>query len=917
MRTKFFTGVAFAALLLPSAAFAQSTGSTEFEEGSEIVVTGTRTSAGVGGVQVPETPKTKITIDSELIQRQRPGQTVNDIINLSPGVSFQNNDATGAAGGTFTIRGFDSTRISQTQDGIPLNDTGNYAIYSNQQQDPETLDSISVSLGSTDVDSPTASASGGTVNIRTRVPGEKLGALFSGMVGTYAGDGTKFGDRNFYRGFAMLDTGDFTGFGTRAFVSASWVNSDNAYNNYGQLQKAQFNGRVYQEIGSNGDFVSVSGNYNENRNNFLGSVPLRTDLKSVPVGGTDRITGPNSANRFPLTAQERFYNINFPCQLDTPQAGVIDSTANPPAAPTAKASCGTEFDRRYNPSNTGNIRGNSRFTLADGLTLTIDPSFQYVKANGGGTIIGREGSRTIGGVNYVGAIGGQYYFGHDLNGDGDAIDTCSTTGASCSTSQFQGVTLISPSQTQTRRYVVVSNLAYEINENQRIRINGTYDRGRHRQTGEVGYVASNGEPYDVFPVNSPVLDSLGNPVQKRDRLSYAILSQVSAEYRGKFFDSLTVLLGITGKWFTRDLNQHCFTTSASGFVDCVAPSQVAAYALANPYSYNSTTGAVTGYAAPQSRTYKYSKALPNVGLTYDLGDVSFYASYAKGISVPGTDILYNAFYFPVTAEQAQPKAETTDSWEGGVRYRKGRLSAQIGAWYTAYKNRIATAYDPELDQTITRNLGDVTKWGIDGSVAYKPIPEVLLYVFGSYLNSEIKDNVLAGVFDTDNNAATAKVPVYYLTAGKRESGAPVYTFGGRVQGTLGPVDIGLQWKRTGKRYVNDENLPVQQCFNTAGTGSGSVQRGTFCATSSGSAFTAGTLTTVYGATAPAYTLFDLDVRINMADMGLEKTYIQINVTNLFDKLYVGGFGGQSNRFGLANAVIGVPRAITAALVVGF
>src|ERR1700712_4457601 len=117
MRTKLFAGVAFAALILPSAAYAQSTGSTDFEGETEIVVTGTAAPKSVGGIQLPDTPKSRVVIDSELIRRQRPGQTVNEIITLSPGVSFQSNDATGAAGGTFTIRGFDSSRISQTQDG--------------------------------------------------------------------------------------------------------------------------------------------------------------------------------------------------------------------------------------------------------------------------------------------------------------------------------------------------------------------------------------------------------------------------------------------------------------------------------------------------------------------------------------------------------------------------------------------------------------------------------------------------------------------------------------------------------------------------------------------------------------------------------------------------------------------------------
>ncbi len=42
--------------------------------------------------------------------------------------------------------------------------------------DPELVQSVNVSFGSTDVDTPTASASGGTVNYRTIMPTEKLSA---------------------------------------------------------------------------------------------------------------------------------------------------------------------------------------------------------------------------------------------------------------------------------------------------------------------------------------------------------------------------------------------------------------------------------------------------------------------------------------------------------------------------------------------------------------------------------------------------------------------------------------------------------------------------------------------------------------------------------------------------------------------
>src|ERR1700710_2787569 len=94
---------------------------------------------------------------------QSPGHAINEVINQLPGVSFTNNDPFGSAGGTLIIRGFDNSRIAETFDGMPLNDTGNYAIFSNQMLDSELINQVNVSLGSSDVDTPSASASGSTV----------------------------------------------------------------------------------------------------------------------------------------------------------------------------------------------------------------------------------------------------------------------------------------------------------------------------------------------------------------------------------------------------------------------------------------------------------------------------------------------------------------------------------------------------------------------------------------------------------------------------------------------------------------------------------------------------------------------------------------------------------------------------------
>ncbi|MFI8666175.1 TonB-dependent receptor [Qipengyuania sp. NPDC077410] len=812
--------VSTASAMVAVPAAAQSTGSLNFDD-DVIVVSGAR-STDVGGVDIPDSPKAKVQLDSELILRQAPGQTINDTLNLVPGVSFTNNDPFGSLGGNFTIRGFNSDRISQTFDGIPLNDSGNYALYTNQMVDPEIIEAATVTLGSTDVDSPTAAAAGGTINIRTKAPDDEFGVYTATTYGNIISRGNP-GDRMMYRFFGKVETGELTSGGLKAFFSASTTENESTFSNYGGVEKQQYNAKIFQPIGDNGDFISIAGHYNVNRNNFNGS--------TYGYDGTNPLQEP----------EDRFYEVGgdgFPCTVVAGVTGVEDTYND----------CGTAFERRYNPSNTGNVRINSLFTLSDKLTLTVDPNFQYVKANGGGTSIGFEGASAGGFTGGIftadsrnerepGRRTQYYYFGGvDLNGDGDALDY---------------VTILSPSHTRTNRYGVIANLIYDINPDHRVRLAYTLDHARHRQTGTAGLLLPNAEPVDVFPANDPVLDANGVAPQKRNRKSFAILNQISAEYRGQFGD-LTATLGLRAPFFERELNQYCITTTASGDVDCVnGDDAIADYLTANPTS-----------VAPTSATYKYDKLLPNIGLNYDITPAaSIFASYAKNLSVPSTDPLYGSLFVGVA-----PVPETSDAFDLGVRYQTGNVQAQVTGWYNQYNDRIKTAYDPILDRSITRNLGKVEMYGVDGSIAWQPAEPFFLYVFGSYLKSEIKEDVQTGA-----NSFAA-------TAGKREAGAPKFTLGARAQGSFGPLELGAQIKRTGSRFVNDINTIEL----------------------------------------PGYTVADLDARLALGYFNddLDKAFIQLNITNLLDEVYIGSAPTDLTR-GARNVNIGAPRAFTASLIWGF
>jgi iron complex outermembrane receptor protein len=865
MKTKLLLATsALTALGTPFAAHAQSAASTEIEANNEIVVSGTLNRA-VEGILIPQTPRARQVLTQEQLSRNAPGQTVLDSINIIPGVSFTNNDAYGSAGGQLQIRGFSSDRISLTFDGIPLNDSGNYAIYSNQQLDPEVIDNVNVILGSTDIDSPTAAATGSTINYQSRTPSEDIGVLGSVSVG----------DFNQIRVFGMFDTGSMTAGGLRAFVSASKQDYDNPINNYGKVDKTQFNAKIFQPLVGE-DYIWVAGHFNRNRNNFFGSIPLRVDT----TGG--RQVGPGSGNRFPITRDEATYDINFPCAVNFESIAGARDVAN---------SCGTEFDRRYNPSDTGNVRAALRLSLGESLVLTVEPSYQYVKANGGGTYSANEGFATganaglTGSFNNGGSIsssnpslGSNIFFGRDLNGDGDLLDS---------------ITVVSPSQTQTDRYGVITNLIYELTPDHRVRVAYTLDHANHRQTAELGRVQGNGEPVNVFPADNPLADVSGAILQRRDRESKAILNQVSAEYRGSFVDNrFNVVAGLRAPFFRRELQNNCFTISAGGNVTCFSGNSAAEATFAQRHPQ---------FQGPQARDLKYDRILPSAGFTFDLtrqGQVFF--NYAKGLQVPGTDPLYASFFFAPDAAGANPTPETTDNFDGGVRYTSGRVQAQLVGWYTKYENRLATAYDPELDLNVFRNLGDVKKYGVDGSIGFQVVPQLFVYAFGSYLESEIKDNLQVGV-------DAAGTPLFAQTAGRRESGAPEYTFGGQARMMLGPVELGATAKRTGGRFIYDTNLPV--LAGTAATG----------------------FTQIYDAQTPAYWLVNLDARIGMEWAGLsDRTFLQLNVYNVFDELYVGGFNTGSNQNNVLGAgqingnpgspvfaQIGAPRTFSVSFTAGF
>ncbi|HEX3365620.1 TonB-dependent receptor [Phenylobacterium sp.] len=761
-------------LLLASSALAQST-ATQIQE---LVVTGARGAPNVSGVitQVQDAKDVAI-VNHEFFEHQQAGQNFAQLINLLPGVNYTSEDATGNLSGDLRIHAFDGAHIGVTIDGTPVNDTGNYAVFPGEYLTAEITDRIIVNLGATSVDSPTASAVGGTVELVTKIPTKDREVIGQATAGS----------NNFTRYYGEIESGEVGPWGTRMFLTGNYDHADK-WVGAGPEMKEGFDARIYQPL-KGSDFLSLSASYVLEHDYFYDG----SSLAQFAQPGLSKST----------------LDYNTQWSVPTAVAGKVD---------TPLASCGTLINNgclngfqqgsagasgldgnfwalHPNPVVFGTIRGASKFSLTDKLTFTFDPSFFYTLANGGGVQGISETDPRLKG-NKAGSPG------VDLNGDGDTLDT---------------VDLYSPNNTNTHRWVILSSLLYDMDEHNHFSLGYTLDYGMHRQTQEFGFINPvNGLPGSVFGGNgmdgsTPVATADGSTLRGRDRHSIAELNQVNANYIGKFMDDkLHVNVGVRAPFFKRDLEQFCYTfNGTSAYCDTIDPALVQAAYNAGVVAGNTNalstllfgkTGSISFDAAtklpnfrmPFKQTFNFNKVLPNAGVTYRIADDHMiYATYAEGFSAPKTDDLYSS----VTA-LVQP--ETSESFGVGYRYQTSAVIASVDSFYVNYKNRIVQSFDPtDPTLSIDRNIGAVDIYGVDLSIGAHPFEHFSVYASAEFIKSDVKSNEVV--------ATAGAVALALPTAGKELVLNPDQTFTANARYDFGWIDVGANVKYTSRRFLDDMN----------------------------------------------------------------------------------------------------------------
>ena len=149
-------------------------------------------------------------------------------------------------------------------------------------------------------------------------------------------------------------------------------------------------------------------------------------------------------------------------------------------------------------------------------------------------------------------------------------------------------------------------------------------------------------------------------------------------------------------------------------------------------------------------------------------------------------------------------------------------------------------------------------------------------------------------------AGSAGTQILAQTAGRRESGAPVYTFGARVQASSG------RWSWASRRSGRARATSTTRICRSA---SARLPAAATASSTWSIATPPNANFQVYGARLPAYNVVNIGARLPLGFAGLnDDTYFQFNVTNVFDKFYVGNVGGQLLNTSVPFAQLGAPRA---------
>ena len=425
----------------------------------------TRRDVGGGLMQKQDAAKSVSAISRDYIEKQAPGQDPMQLIALLPGANVTSSDPAGLTGSHMSARGLDQSQMGFTLEGFPLNDIGNFAVYSQEIVDSENLRKISLAQGSADLDSPHLSATGGVVDMYMIDPKMKKGGAFDVSYGSY----------DYTRGFLRLDTGKIGNTNLRAYFSGSYATED-AIHSEATNRKLHAEAKFVNDWGD-GNRVSLAIVGNRLYNYLSPSV----NLPSWNAYGFGEKTGFVA----PCYAGSTCTRPNGTTFKNTSNATINNTVYNG----TYKENNSNYYKLHQNPFTNIYTSAPSTFKLTDHLVLTETPYFWYGDGSGGGAY---TTPTSWGATSMTGTLNGKK--------------------PSNSTLMYE------PSLTTTYRPGAVTKLTLTTGVN-RLMVGYWFEYAKQIQTAPATGIASNGTPWNIWGSGPNFIFNDGTTYQYRASLT--------------------------------------------------------------------------------------------------------------------------------------------------------------------------------------------------------------------------------------------------------------------------------------------------------------------------------------------------------------------------------------------------------------
>ena len=339
-----------------------------------------------------------------------------------------------------------------------------------------------------------------------------------------------------------------------------------------------------------------------------------------------------------------------------------------------------------------------------------------------------------------------------------------------------------------RKNAITQNPSYKIRNDYRRVPGGGYQGDPLKAHGEINTSSFNS--YALFLQHDQKLDKIKSRITAGMSVDFSpsdyISNYIQIEKNGKgYFTNYTSSDSTLSNYSTGITNLASYLNYSA---DIITGLKLVAALRYDFYHYNYSNQLLpSSYSGAPSTKNNFRRFTPKVGMTYNTGNIGFYANYSQGFVPPQINELFQGVKVPYL----QPQTFFNYEAGGWMELWEGKLFADWSLYEMDGSNEIISVLTDEGTME-NRNSGRTRHIGIEYGINYKPSPFWSFRLSASNSKHTFIDYVEKGISYN----------------GKAMAGAPEFTGNAEISihpGFVKGLSAGVEWQRQGQYWMDNMN----------------------------------------------------------------------------------------------------------------